>query len=79
MIHTYKVSGMSCGGCAHTVEEILSEIKGVVSAKVDIATSTAQVEMKEYIPMDIFSKAFLDTKYKIEEILGALEKDIASK
>ena len=44
MIHTYKVSGMSCGGCAHNVEEMLSEIEGVVSANVDIATGTAAPE-----------------------------------
>jgi Cu+-exporting ATPase len=68
MIHTYKVTGMSCGGCAHNVEGILLEIDGVISANVDIATGTAQVEMKEHIGMDIFNKAFLDTKYKIEEI-----------
>jgi copper chaperone CopZ len=67
MIHTYKVTGMTCGGCAHNVEGILSEIDGVVSAKVDIGTGTAQVEMKEHIRMDIINKAFLDTKYKIEE------------
>jgi copper chaperone CopZ len=68
MIHTYKVSGMSCGGCAHNVEGILSEIEGLVSANVDIATGIAQVEMKEHISMDIFNKAFQDTKYKIEEV-----------
>ena len=68
MIQKYKVSGMSCGGCAHNVEEMLSEIEGVVSANVDIVTGTAQVETKEHISMDVFSKAFLGTKYNIEEV-----------
>ena len=68
MIQKYKVNGMTCGGCAHNVEEMLSEIEGVFSASVDIVTGTAQVEMKEHISMDVFSKAFLGTKYKIEEI-----------
>ena len=43
---------MSCSGCAHNVEEMLSEIEGVVSANVDIVTGTAQVEMKEHISND---------------------------
>ena len=59
---------MSCGGCAHNVEEMLSEIEGVVSANVDIATGTAHVEMKEHMSIDVFNKSFLDTKYKIEEV-----------
>ncbi len=68
MIHTYKVSGMSCGGCAHNVEAILSEIDGVVSAKVDIANATAQVEMKEHIGIDFINGYFKDTKYILTEI-----------
>lgn len=68
MIHTYKISGMSCGGCAHHVEEILSEINGVVTAKVDIETGTAEVEMKEHIGIDMFNNVFLGTKFTIEEV-----------
>jgi Cu+-exporting ATPase len=68
MIHTYKIDGMSCGGCAINVEGILLEINGVISAKIDIETSTAQVEMKEHIGMDVFKKAFAGTQYKIEEV-----------
>lgn len=56
---------MSCGGCAHNVEGILSEINGVVSANVDIATGKAQVEMKENIDLGDMSRYFEDTKYEI--------------
>ncbi len=68
MIHTYKVSGMSCGGCAHNVEEMLLEIEGVVSANVNIATGTAQVEMKEHIGIDFISGYFKNTKYTLTEV-----------
>ncbi len=68
MLHTHKVSGMSCSGCAHNIEEMLSEIKGVVTAKVDITTGTAQVEMKEHIGISFISDHFKNTKCTLMEI-----------
>jgi len=65
MIYTYKVNGMSCGGCAKNIEKILSGINGVVSAKVDIVTSTARVEMKEDIGLDSIGRYFKDTHYTL--------------
>ena len=32
---TLKVSGMTCEGCARTIERVLSRVAGVKSAKVD--------------------------------------------
>ncbi len=67
MIHTYKISGMSCGGCAHNVEEILSEIDGVVSANVDLVNQTASVETKNDSDVNI-SKYFENTKYTLMKV-----------
>ncbi len=56
---------MTCGGCAHNVEGILSEIDGVTSAKVDIANQTASVETKENIDLGNVTSYFENTKYEV--------------
>jgi len=38
------VSGMTCGGCARSVERKLTSVPGVSSAKVDLNEATATVE-----------------------------------
>lgn len=37
------VSGMTCGGCANAVSRALSQVPGVVEARVDLATARATV------------------------------------
>jgi copper chaperone CopZ len=39
-----KVTGMHCAGCAANVERALKGVKGVNSAKVDLAANQASVE-----------------------------------
>jgi copper chaperone CopZ len=41
---TLKVIGMSCAGCAGSVERALKGVKGVSAAKVDLKASQAKVE-----------------------------------
>lgn len=36
MKHTYKVTGMTCGGCKASVEKYLSRVKEVTSVTVDL-------------------------------------------
>ncbi len=45
-----KVTGMSCAGCAAAVEKVLNNQEGVLTAKVNFATETAQVY---YIPAQV--------------------------
>jgi len=40
---TLKVEGMSCGHCVGRVQKALDAAPGVVEAKVDLASGTAQV------------------------------------
>jgi copper chaperone CopZ len=42
--HTYRVNGMTCGGCAKHVEKALRKVDGVIVASVDVAKGTASVE-----------------------------------
>jgi copper chaperone CopZ len=41
---TLKVTGMSCSGCAGSVERALKGVKGVSLAKVDLKGAKATVE-----------------------------------
>lgn len=65
MIQKYKVKGMTCGGCSHNIEGVLSEIEGVTSAKVDLEGQTASIETKENTDLGDLSKYFKDTKYEV--------------
>lgn len=44
MEQTIQIEGMTCGGCAATVERVLKAQNGVSQAKVDLAAKTAAVE-----------------------------------
>ncbi len=41
---TYRVKGMTCGGCAKHVEKALRKVAGVQAVSVDPAKGTAMVE-----------------------------------
>lgn len=41
---TYRITGMTCGGCAKHVEKALRAVEGVTGATVDVAKGTARVE-----------------------------------
>jgi len=40
------IKGMSCNGCVNAVKNGLSEVSGVVSANVDLASNSARIELK---------------------------------
>lgn len=40
----YRVTGMTCGGCAKHVEKALRGVAGVATVTVDLAKGTAAVE-----------------------------------
>jgi copper ion binding protein len=41
---TFKVTGMSCSGCAANVEKALKSVAGVTAAQVDLKAGKANVE-----------------------------------
>lgn len=47
---TYKVSGMTCGGCAGKVTAEISKVAGVSAVDVDLATGQVTVTSAE--PVD---------------------------
>jgi copper chaperone CopZ len=66
MIYTYKITGMTCGGCKASVEKKLSEVKDVKSVTVDLEKGEAEVEMNIHVSAETFQKA-LPEKYTITE------------
>ena len=56
-----QIEGMSCAHCVKRVEEALRAVKGVKSAKADLANKTAQVT---YVP----------AKTGKEQLVQAVEK-----
>ena len=65
MTKTYQVSGMKCDGCAKTVTEKLSAVKGVQSAKVDLDKQQVTIEGKPF--KWSLKRALKDTKYQLGE------------
>jgi copper chaperone len=62
-----KITGMTCSGCEQTVNNKLSDIKGVRQVIADRMKQQAEVETDDEIPVDIFQKALSDTHYQITE------------
>ncbi|QXP58825.1 heavy metal translocating P-type ATPase [Olleya sp. HaHaR_3_96] len=57
MIHTYHIHGMTCNGCRGHVEEILSKVKGVSKATVNLEKAEATIEMDSHITLETFQEA----------------------
>jgi copper chaperone CopZ len=60
MSQELKVTGMTCGHCAHAVTEELSALAGVTEVSVDLVpggVSTVAVEAEAEIPADLIRAA----------------------
>ncbi|WP_456300206.1 heavy metal translocating P-type ATPase [Salinimicrobium sediminilitoris] len=57
MVHTYKITGMTCNGCRAHIEKTLQEVDGVKNATVDLEKGEAVIEMDQHIPWDILETA----------------------
>ncbi|HEX8061459.1 MAG TPA: DUF4396 domain-containing protein [Cyclobacteriaceae bacterium] len=49
MKHTYKITGMTCSGCAATVQKALQKVDGVTGVNIDLQKSEAEVEMHHHV------------------------------
>jgi len=59
------VEGMTCGGCAASVQEGLSRIAGVTSCRVDLASEVAEVRLASAdVPTDVLFAAVHDAGYE---------------
>jgi len=49
MKNTYKISGMTCGGCVRTVETILKNQPGVIEVSVSLELGEAEIHFDERV------------------------------
>ncbi|MEO5570521.1 MAG: heavy metal-associated domain-containing protein [Bacteroidia bacterium] len=66
--HTYHIGGMSCGGCATTVKNKLSDAPGVASISVDLAKKQAEITSSKPLNEDMLQQALSHTHYTIAEL-----------
>lgn len=67
MTHTYRITGMTCDGCANTVRQRLLSISGITDVMIDLANNEAKIIMEKHIATADLRTALKDTKYQIEE------------
>ena len=61
---TLKVEGMMCIHCASHVEEALSKLDGVKSAKADLDKKTVLVKVAKPLDASVYEKAIADAGYR---------------
>lgn len=66
MIHTYKVTGMTCSGCKASVEKALSDLPDVDHVEVNLENQSATIKMTKHIEVKELQKALPD-KYTLSE------------
>ena len=68
MTHTYRVTGLTCGGCVATVTRVFSKISGVESIVVSADYQNAEIQMSRHVPLAEFQAALREhPKYQIAE------------
>ena len=68
MTHTYKVSGMTCGGCQAKVQSLLTNVAGVQNVAIDLAKGKATIDMERHIATDDLKQSLKDyPKYQLTE------------
>lgn len=67
MTHTYKVTGMTCGGCEAKVKSSLLMLPNVNEVEVSKETQSATISMDKHISLSTLQNA-LDKKYSIRAI-----------
>lgn len=59
------VEGMTCKGCAGSVQRIFENIDGVNNVSVDLASKTVSIESTENISKGTLQEALAATAYKV--------------
>ncbi|CEN41028.1 hypothetical protein CCAN12_800032 [Capnocytophaga canimorsus] len=70
MEQIYYIKGMTCGGCASSVEKKLSEINEIESVTIDLDSQKATIISLEEIPFENLQKALEHTHYSIHKQLN---------
>ncbi|NOS91060.1 MAG: DUF4396 domain-containing protein [Cyclobacteriaceae bacterium] len=68
MTHTYKVTGMTCNGCAATVEKALQRITSIQSAKADYTKDQVRIEATEIPSIALLRDSLAAYPYQLSEL-----------
>jgi cation transport ATPase len=68
MIQTYRIAGMTCGGCKATVEKHLNAIENVKNVSVNLEKGAVTITMSTNITIDVLQKV-LPEKFVLFEKL----------
>jgi cation transport ATPase len=66
MIHTYKITGMTCNNCKASVEKYLSDLDHVSNVTVNLENGEAEVTMDKHLDTQVLKDA-LPEKYTLKE------------
>ncbi|MGW4483938.1 heavy-metal-associated domain-containing protein [Amycolatopsis sp. NPDC004368] len=64
--NAYTVTGMSCGHCAQSVTEELTELPGVTGVEVDVETGRVVVRSEQELAEDAVRAAVEEAGYTYE-------------
>lgn len=68
MKQTFKINGMSCGGCRQTVEKALQSVDGVTFVQVSLDPPEAIIEKADSVTLDQLNSTLLKSgNYSIVE------------
>jgi copper chaperone CopZ len=59
MQHEYTISGMTCSGCASTVEKALASVPNVTDVKISLDQSMATITMSSHVPTSVLQQALI--------------------
>lgn len=78
MTYTYKIKGMTCGGCKAEVEKYLGKVDKVTNVIVNLEKAEAEVTMSGHIATEILKKAlpekYLLSEKEIKNVFDSLKK-----
>ena len=66
MKHTYKITGMTCGGCKASVEKYLGATENVTNVSINLEKNEAEITMNTHIKTKVLKDA-LPEKYTLSE------------
>ncbi len=73
MIHTYKVSGMTCTACQAKVQGLFNKVPHVKNVTIDLREGEATIEMDKHISTPDLKAALQDyPKYQLTEIPASI-------
>ncbi len=64
--YAFRVEGMTCASCVRRVERALVGVEGVVEARVNLATESAEVELSASVPPARLAEAVRSAGYRAE-------------